>query len=147
MTNPNVNPARAITPGAGRVICADSVGATLLAMAVPPGRRRDDVLGRVPVLGRHGALPAKLRRAALTADTVKDALPVATAARLDAEAVALWIAGHHRASSYPAVFLGSPHGAAVHLAVACGAAWLPTSFTVTVPWPGGSPGNWRSAMA
>jgi hypothetical protein len=43
--------------------------------------------------------------------------------------------------------LGSPHGAAVQLAAVCGAAWLPTSFTVTAPWPGGSAGNWIAAMA
>jgi hypothetical protein len=41
--------------------------------------------------------------------------------------------------------LGSPHGGAVHLAAALGAAWLPTSFTVRVPWPGGSADDWTGA--
>ncbi|MEU4621867.1 hypothetical protein AB0G04_18075 [Actinoplanes sp. NPDC023801] len=145
--NPNVDPARTAAPGAGRVMCPDSVGHALLAMSVPPDRRRRGFLTRVPIPGRHGELPEPLRRAALAADTVDDALPVAQIEHVDAEAVARWIVGHHASDSYPGVVLGSPHGAAVHLAVACGAAWLPASFTITTPWPGGSPGNWVSAMA
>ncbi|WP_229067542.1 hypothetical protein [Actinoplanes sp. DH11] len=132
---------------AGRVVCADSVGRALLAMAVPPEQRRGGVLSRVPVLGRHGGLPGELRRVALAAETDEEALPVACVEHVDAEAVARWIVGRHRSVSYPAVVLGSPHGAAVHLAVACGAAWLPSSFTITTPWPGGSPGDWRLAMS
>ncbi|AEV86984.1 hypothetical protein ACWT_5965 [Actinoplanes sp. SE50] len=130
---------------AGRVMCADSTGRALLALSVPPGDRRDDTLSRVPVLGRHGELPDRARRAALTAEAAGEALPVALAGHVDAEAVARWVTGHHRSPRYPAVVLGSPHGAAVHLAAACGAAWLPTSFTVTLPWPGGDPGDWAAA--
>ena len=51
---------------------------------------------------------------------------------VDAEAVAEWSVGQYEDSAYPAVVLGSPHGAAVHLAVAIGAPWLPTSFPVTL---------------
>jgi hypothetical protein len=129
------------------VICADSVGRALLAMAVPPGRRRGDLLDRVPVLGRHGGLPEELRRRALAARAVDEAVPLAEMDDIDAEAVAAWIVDQFAAATYPAVVLGSPHGAAVQLAAACGAAWLPTSFTVTAPWPGGSAGNWVAAMA
>ncbi|WP_433796695.1 hypothetical protein [Actinoplanes sp. CA-252034] len=143
----NQNPVRTPAPQAGRVMCADSVGRALLAMAVPPEQRRGRALSRVPVLGRRGELPEQLRRPALAADAVAEALPAAQIEQLDAEAVAEWIVGHHQSPAYPAVVLGSPHGAAVHLAVACGAAWLPTQFTVTVPWPDGSAGNWPQAMA
>ena len=143
--NPIVDQAPEAAPPAGRLMCPESVGRTLLEMAVPPGERRGDGLSRVPVLGRRGELPEELRRAALAADAVADAVPETQVDQLDAEAVAAWITGHHRRATYPAVVLGSPHGAAVHLAVALGAAWLPTSFTVTVPWPGGSPEDWPGA--
>jgi hypothetical protein len=59
--------------------------------------------------------------------------------------VAEWITGHYPASGYPAVVLGSPHGAAVHLAAALGAPWLPAGFTVAVRWPGGRVGDWAGA--
>ena len=132
---------------AGRVVCADSVGRTLLAMAVPGERRPPAVLRRVPVLGRRGELPDEVRRKVLAADAIDEAVPLNRVDDVDAEAVAAWIVGHYAASSYPSVVLGSPHGAAVGLAAACGAAWLPTSFTLTVPWPGGNAGNWLVAMA
>jgi hypothetical protein len=128
-------------------MCADSLGRTLLAMAVPPDQRPGDVLRRVPVLGRHGELPEPLRHQLLASRAVEEAVPLAGLEAIDAEAVAAWIVGQYPAVTYPAVVLGSPHGAAVQLAAVCGAAWLPTSFTVTLPWPGGSAGNWAAAMA
>lgn len=143
----NVDPARTAAPRAGQVVCADSLGHTLLTMAAPPEQRSSDAVSRVPLLGRYGELPDPLRWVAMTADTVADALPIAQIEQVDAEAVARWIVGHHRSVPYPAVVLGSPHGAAVNLAVACRAAWLPTSFTITTLWPGGSPGNWTAARA
>jgi hypothetical protein len=131
----------------GQVMCPDSTGRTLLAMAVPPARRTGDALRRTPVLGRHGDLPAGLRREILAADAVDDAVPLPQIHQIDAEAVAAWMVDHYAESAYPAVVLGSPHGAAVHMAVACGAAWLPTSFTLTAPWPSGAAGDWVAAMA
>jgi hypothetical protein len=132
---------------ADQVMCADSVGRTLLAVAVPPDRRRDDTLQRVPVLGRHGEFPEELRRKILAAKAVEEAVPLAQIDDIDAEAVAAWIVDQYSAATYPAVVLGSPHGAAVQLAAVCGAAWLPTTFTLTAPWPGGTPGDWPAAMA
>jgi hypothetical protein len=128
-------------------MCADSVGRALLAMAVPPTQRRGDILRRVPVLGRHGELPEEIRRTVLAARAVEDAVPLDQIDDIDAEAVAGWIVDQYSAATWPAVVLGSPHGAAVQLAAVCGAAWLPTGFTVTVPWPRGSAGNWVAAMA
>lgn len=142
-----MDPAGTSTPLPAQAMCADSIGRALLAMAVPPEQRRDGVLSHTPVLGRHSQLPVQPRRAALAADAVKEAVPVAWLEHLDADVIAQWITDHHQFKVYPAVVLGSPHGAAVHLAVACGAAWLPTSFTVTAPWPGGSPADWVAAMA
>jgi hypothetical protein len=129
-----------------QVICPDSTGHTLLTMAVPPERRTSPALSRIPVLGRRGGLPDGRRREALVADAARDAVPLPHIEHIDAEAVAAWIAQHYPQPAYPGVVLGSPHGAAVHLAAACGAAWLPTTFTVTAPWPSGDAGNWAAAM-
>jgi hypothetical protein len=41
--------------------------------------------------------------------------------------VAAWITAHHPDQHYPAAVIGEPHGAAVHLATALGAVWLPTT--------------------
>lgn len=143
----NPHPSSLSALSAGRVMCADSLGRTLLAMAVPPAQRRGDILQRIPVLGRHGELPEGIRRKVLAARAIEEALPLAEIDDIDAEAVAAWIVDSYPAATYPAVVLGSPHGAAVQLAAICGAAWLPTSFTVTAPWAGGSAGNWVAAMA
>ncbi|GIF14987.1 hypothetical protein [Actinoplanes teichomyceticus] len=147
MTNPNLDSTRIAALPAARVVCADSVCRALLATAVPPQQRRDSVLRRVPVLGRRGELPPDLRRAVLAVDAADEAVPLARMDDVDVDAVAAWIAGRFPAATYPAAVLGSPHGAAVHLAAACRGAWLPTSFTLTAPWPGGSAGDWVSAMA
>ncbi|WP_328470948.1 hypothetical protein OHA21_05955 [Actinoplanes sp. NBC_00393] len=146
MTNSDLDPRPTSTPHADRVVCADSVGRALLAMAVPPDQRRGDILRHIPVLGRHGGIPEPRRRELLAADAADQAVPLAQIDHIDADAIAAWIVDHHRASAYPAVVVGSAHGAAVHLAAAIGAAWLPTSFTVTAPWPGGDAGDWISAM-
>jgi hypothetical protein len=144
--DPDLEPLRAPAPPADRMVCADSVERALLAMASPPARRSAEALRHVPVLGRRGELPDESRRAALEAEAVEQAVPLTQIDEIDAEAVAAWVVSHYPDSSYPAVVLGSPHGAAVHLAVACGAAWLPTSFTVTAPWPGGSATDWVAAV-
>src|SRR5690349_10303712 len=119
--DPDLEPLRAPAPPADRVVCADSVERALLAMASPPARRSAEALRHVPVLGRRGELPDESRRAALEAEAVEQAVPLTQIDEIDAEAVAAWVVSHYPDSSYPAVVLGSPHGAAVHLAVACGA--------------------------
>ncbi|MFC3742685.1 hypothetical protein [Paractinoplanes deccanensis] len=130
-------------PSIDRVVCGDSLGRSLLAtVAREPGT----VAGRVPLLGRRGQLPPERRRAELARQAQAEAVPHHLAAAIDAEAVARWITAHYRAESYPAVLLGSPHGAAAHLAAALGAAWLPTSFTTTLTWPGGDAGDWPAAL-
>jgi hypothetical protein len=130
------------------VVCRDSMGRALLEVAArAAGGRSAEGLDRVPWLGRRGGVPAELRWRALSSDARAEALPLEAADRLDADAVAEWITSHYPAPTYPAVVLGSPHGAAVHLAAALGAAWLPTEFAVTLPWPGGSAGDWAGALA
>jgi hypothetical protein len=109
-------------------------------------QRGCDDLGRVPVLGREGQLPADLRWPALAAEQAAEAVPLELADRVDAESVARWIVGRYPAGTWPAVVLGSPHGSAAHLAAALGGPWLPTMFTLTVPWPHGDAGDWTGAM-
>jgi hypothetical protein len=140
---------RAGVPASGPdvVFCRDSPGRSLLDVAARAVARLGcDDLDRAPVSGRRAGVPEESRRAAVARDARNEAVPADVAARIDAEAVAAWITRQYPASAYPAVVLGSPHGAAVHLAAALGAPWLPTGFTVTVPWPEGSAGDWPGAL-
>ncbi|GAA0817146.1 hypothetical protein [Spirilliplanes yamanashiensis] len=131
-------------PDVGRVVCRDGADRLLLDVAARAVRKLPCAdLDRPPLLGRHPGLPRDARRRALAQDAYADAVPVDTARRIDPEAVAAWFAGHYAGDGFPALVLGSPHGAAVHLAAAMGAPWLPTSFTVTVrrgQAPSGEPG-------
>jgi hypothetical protein len=129
------------------VVCGDSIGRSLLDAASCAAAQRDcRHLDYVPLAGRHLDLPAHLRQLAQADDAWNQSVTPHDAGRIDVSAVAEWIVGHYPARAYPAVVLGSPHGGAVHLAAALGAAWLPTGFTVTVRWPGGDVGDWRSAL-
>lgn len=123
----------------------DSLERALLDAAMPGPAGEDDRLRHVPVLGRRGELPDDIRVPALRAEANAAAVPHGAVEWIDAEAVAGWLSARYTEPAYPAVLLGSPHGSAVHLAAALGAAWLPTSFVVRVPWPGGSPENWAGA--
>ncbi len=140
----SAEPVRA--PGVEEIICRDSIGRALLETAARAALGRNGAdLDRLPVLGRRGGVPQDLRRKVLACEAGAEAVPVSAVGRIDAEEVARWVTGQYPAQTYPAVVLGSPHGAAVHLAAATGAAWLPTGFTVTVPWPDGSVGAWDRA--
>ncbi len=130
----------------GNVVSADSLGYALLQVAARAIRRLPvGDLTRVPVMGRHGPTPQPARNDAVASDAWTDALPADALDALDPEDVAEWIAGHYPYLDHPAVVFGSPHGAAVHLAAALGAPWLPAGFTVAVRWPGGRAGDWAGA--
>lgn len=132
---------------ADRVFCPDSTGRGLLEAAVRAvhGRGCRD-LDRIPLLGRRPGLRARERAPSLLRDAYVEATPVDELFRLDAAAVAAWIAGRYPARSYAGVLLGSPHGAAAHLAAALDVPWLPSGFTVSLPWPGGRVGDWAGAL-
>ncbi|WP_250009685.1 hypothetical protein [Actinoplanes sp. M2I2] len=131
-------------PPGGDVMSADSLSRVLLsAVSGTVG----GWVARTPLLGRRGQLPPDRRQFELARDAYAEAVPHDVAATVDADAIAEWIVAQYRAADYPAVLLGSPHGSAAHLAVALGAAWLPTSVPLTVTWPGGSVGDWPGAMA
>jgi hypothetical protein len=134
---------------ADRVLCPDSLDRALLDVATddePDADADADGWWRVPLLGRRGELPSDSRWGALAREASAEALPSTAAGMIDAEAVAEWITSRYRKPRYSAVLLGAPHGAAVHLAAAMDAAWLPTSFPVTLEWPGGAVGDWGGAM-
>ena len=138
--------APAPAPPGGRVFCPESLGRALLEASVRAAQGLGcRSLDRMPMLGRRPGVRDDLRARVLASDALVEALPIDEAARLDAAAVAQWITGRYRSAVYPAAVLGSPHGSATHLAAAMGAAWLPSGFTVSVPWPGGTVGDWHSA--
>lgn len=134
----------AATPG--DVVSTDSLGYALLQVAARAVRHQPvDDLTRVPVLGRHGRTPDAARNAAIAGDAYAAALPAEMVGGLDPGRVAEWVVRHYPGTDHRTVVLGSPHGAAVHLAAALGAPWLPTGFTLAVRWPGGRLGDWTAA--
>lgn len=126
-----------------RVVCADSLCRALLSIA---SGTAGDWVARTPLLGRRGHLPPQQRNFELARDAYAEAIPHELADTIDAEAIAEWIVGHYQEAVYPAALLASPHGSTAHLAVALGAAWLPTTVPLTLTWPGGSPGDWTGAL-
>jgi hypothetical protein len=95
-------------------------------------------LGYQPILSRFRGAPEPVRRAAVARAAARAALAPAEAGATDVDLVARWVVDHYPPRSYPGVVVGSPHGAAVHLAVALGVPWLPSGFETAVRWPDGS---------
>ncbi|HEX6498309.1 MAG TPA: hypothetical protein VF054_04670 [Micromonosporaceae bacterium] len=104
-------------------------------------------LAGAPVLARTGVLPAPLSRLVVGRAAARATVPARHLCELDPESVAEWIVGHYRRDDYPAVVIGSPHGGAVHLAVALGAPWLPAAFEVVAEWPDAGANNCAGALA
>jgi hypothetical protein len=125
------------------VVDPDSLERVLLdAAAWALQERCRDGVDRVPVPdGRPDLLDPQGRDGCAGGSVLAE-----DAGRIDAESVAEWIISRYPAGTYPAVVLGSPHGAAVHLAADLGGPWLPTSFPVRVPWDGAAE-DWRGACA
>ncbi|GGK43875.1 hypothetical protein GCM10010124_40880 [Pilimelia terevasa] len=124
---------------ADRVVTADSIGGVLVdvtARAVA-GRAADD-LGEPTVVSRARGFAAAAEDEALARGAARVALSVEDCKRIDTDAVAARIVGQYPDQPYPAVVLGSPHGAAAHLATTLGVPWLPAGFELTVRWPDGA---------
>lgn len=130
-----------------RVVSPDSPARVLLAAAARALRGEDcSDLGYQPILSRFRGAPEPVRRAAVARAAARAALDPEEAAAADADLIARWVVDHYPPRSYPGVVLGSPHGAAVHLAVALGVPWLPTGFEVSVHWPDGAADDPTSAL-
>lgn len=133
--------------GPDRMVSPDSLAHVLLA-AVSRALRGQDCadLGRQPMLSRLPGTPGPVRRMATARAAGRRALPAERAGDLDTETVARWHVEHYPGGPYPAAMIGSPNGAAVHLAAALGVPWLPASFEVGVQWPDGRVDDPTAAM-
>jgi len=73
-------------------------------------------------------------------------LPAARLENLDAGTVAAWFTDQLPAQPCDTVVIGSPHGAALHLAAAMGAPWLPASFDIGVEFSQDDPDHPLAAL-
>lgn len=130
-----------------RVVPPGSIGRILVAAAARALRGADCAdLGHTTALSRFSGSPEPIRRAAVARATGRVALTPAEAGEVDVERVARWIVDQYPRRRYPGAVLGSPHGAAVHLAVALGVPWLPAAFEMTVHWTQGAVDRPRAAL-
>ncbi|PGH45182.1 hypothetical protein COO58_12675 [Micromonospora sp. WMMA1996] len=122
-----------------RVVAAGSA-ARLLVAATARALRGDDCgdLGHPAALSRLPGTPEPVRRAAAGRAAGRAALSAAQVARVDAERVAGWFVDQYPDRRWPGAVLGSPHGAAAHLAVALGVPWLPAGFELAATWSRGA---------
>ncbi|MEU5553199.1 hypothetical protein ABZ738_25805 [Micromonospora sp. NPDC047793] len=151
-----MGPARGSRPGltaAGAGLTGDrvvAVGSTsrILVAAVARALRGTDCadLGHVGPVSRFAGTPDPIRRAAAARTAGRVALTAGQTAEVDAARVAGWFVDQYPRGRYPGVLLGSPHGAAAHLATALGMPWLPAGFEMTAHWPRGAVDRPRAAL-
>lgn len=79
-----------------------------------------------------GRLPWPLRRQAYTWGGWTDAIPPFLLPTVSWERFGRWVTGRYPRRRYPAIAIGSSHGAVVHLCAALGIPWLPQTFLVPV---------------
>jgi hypothetical protein len=137
LTSSGEDPARSGTRDAGaRPLPAElalgpygQVGSLVLATArALSGHERDPSIGGVSMLRRLAGGLAAPREERTTLRPAQTGL-------IDADAIARFTTGQYPQEQFPAVVVGSPHGAAAHLAVALRVPWLPAAFDVTVQAP------------
>jgi len=92
-----------------------------------------------PLLVAGNLLPARLRERVYAASGGLTAVPAKRLDRPFAEEVAAWMTSRYPRRRFPLALIGSSNGAAVHLAAALGAPWLPQTFMVPVRNPGNNP--------
>jgi len=127
--------AHASVPADDRVVTGGSLARVLVAATARALRGVDcRDLGSTWTLSRLPGAPEAVRRAALARAAGRLALPEHQFGAVDADRVARWIVEQYPQRTYPGVVLGSPHGAAAHLAVALGMPWLPAGFETAVHW-------------
>ncbi|MGW0435958.1 hypothetical protein ACWDV4_25865 [Micromonospora sp. NPDC003197] len=135
-------------PEPQNVVSPDSLARVFLAAASRALRREDCAdLDHQPTLSRFRGAPPRVRRVAVARAGSRAAMSVPRAGEIDVERVARWAVQHYAPRWYPGMVIGSPHGAAVHLATALGVPWLPSAFEVTVQWASGSVDNPVGALA
>jgi hypothetical protein len=129
----------------------DSSGAMLRALARFLHGRDFPALGNPralePLLVAGNLLPARLRERVYAASGGLTAVPAERLGRPFAEEVAAWMTSLYPKRGYPLALIGSSNGAAVHLAAALGAPWLPQTFLVPVRSRGNDPDDPRRDLA
>jgi hypothetical protein len=125
----------------------DSSGAMLRALARFLHGRDFPALGNprvlAPLLVAGNLLPARLRERVYAASGGLTAVPAKRLDRPFAEEVAAWMTSRYPRRRFPLALIGSSNGAAIHLAAALGAPWLPQTFMVPVRNPGNDPDDPR----
>lgn len=130
-----------------QIFYRDSPARTLLAVISRSLHGRDcDDLGEASALARFGDSSRAARRGSAMRAWAQLALQPEKADRIDAEEVASWVIDQYAEQPFPGALVGSPHGAAAHLATAMGMPWLPAGFEMAVWWPDGSPDDPAGAM-
>ncbi|WP_219419173.1 hypothetical protein [Pseudonocardia nigra] len=90
--------------------------------------------------------PTRVRRGTFSALGALQGIPLDHARRISADEIAEWIAGQYGRGPYPIVVVGSPSGAAVHLAAALRAPYLPQTTLAAVRDLATHPDDPRGAM-
>lgn len=84
------------------------------------------------VLGGVNRLPRPVVEKLYAVSGWAEAVPASRVGQVRAGALAQWVVEHYPRRQYPAVFVGSSNGAAMHLAAALGVPWLPQTLLVPV---------------
>ncbi|MFG3697175.1 hypothetical protein ACGF5C_04530 [Micromonospora sp. NPDC047620] len=133
-----------------RVVAAGSAARVLVAATARALRGTDcadlGYPGHSGPLSRFTGAPEPVRRAAVVRAAGRVALTPGQTAEVDAERIARWFADQYPRRRYPGALLGSPHGAAAHLATALGVPWLPAGFEMSVHWAQGAVDRPQSAL-
>lgn len=113
------------------------------------------LLGRFPgrlepaftaLFGAASHLPDAWKERAYAVSGWAEAFPAEQTAGVRSDALAEWAVGHYPKRRYPVVFIGSSNGAAIHLAAALGAPWLPQTLLLPVRRRGGAPDEPAEAL-
>jgi|1186.fasta_scaffold65560_1 hypothetical protein len=92
------------------------------------------------------SLPVRVRRGTFSSMGAMQGIPLEQARRIDADDLADWVVGQYGRGPFPVVVIGSPSGAAVHLAAALRAPYLPQTLLVAVRDLGTHPDDPQGAM-
>ncbi|KCZ72992.1 hypothetical protein ANME2D_00051 [Candidatus Methanoperedens nitroreducens] len=89
-----------------------------------------------PIAPGVNRLPGRIRETIATWGAFNEAVPPDSLWKVRAEEISKWVINHYpKKRKYPAIMVGSPSGAMVHLAAALCIPWLPQTFLIPVRRP------------